>query len=201
MDNIDCSTLSMFRERGAATAQGVMINRDSERCMVPVENSNEAQVSTAVCDNDDVNQHFTIHTNGEIVHDVTGFCLGPKDGTTGIFSISSCADTKSQAFVPEAQTDGTYILTSMIDSTQCATELDMQDTSVAHRDCTSADNQKWEIGSNEWSAPTFTWIEMGCGHGVETSYAYSESYTYIDSDDVESEAHEDLIDSAKDALY
>lgn len=191
----------MFRDRGAASAKGVMINRGSERCIVPVENSNFAQVSTVVCDNDDLNQHFTIHTNGEIRHDVTGYCLGTEDATTGIFSISSCADNKSQGFVPEAQVDGTYILTSMIDATQCATELDMQDTSVAHRECTSADNQKWDIGSNEWSAPTFTWVEMGCGNGVETSYAYSEAYAYIDANNVRSEAHEDLIDAAKDALY
>ena len=163
--------------------------------MIPVENSHEAQITSIECNNDDANQQFTVYNNGEIVHDLTGFCLGPKPDTEGIFSISSCADSKTQGFHPKAQTDGTYILYSMDDVTMCATQLDHQDSSVAHRECGDmTDDQKWSIGSHEWSSPTFTWVEMGCGYGVETSYADSESYSYIDSNGDVSEAHDDLID-------
>lgn len=106
-----------------------------------------------------------------------------------------------QGFKPQAQTDGTYVLEWMKDTTQCATEIDAQDSSVAPRTCVESDAQKWEIGSHKWASPVFTWVEMGCGQGVETSYAYTESYTYVDSEGVVSEANSELIDAAKQSLF
>lgn len=72
----DCNALPMFRTKGEVLANGNIANYGSDRCMIPVENSNEAQVTTIVCDDDDVNQQFSIYENGEIVHNVSGLCLG-----------------------------------------------------------------------------------------------------------------------------
>lgn len=170
----DCTQMPMFRQKGTVITSGNLASFKSERCLIPVENDDEAQVTTIECDDDDVNQQFTLYSNGELRHDATGQCLGNSETTTGIFSISYCEDILEQGFKALAQDDGTYVLNWMANTDMCATEVSAQEGSVAPRACNSNDEQKWNFGSHTWTSPKFTWVEMGCGNGIDTAYAYSE---------------------------
>lgn len=101
---------NMFRSTGAAVFDGIIENVASQRCLVPVANIHDAQVSTIECDDKDLNQKFTLYENGEIRHDMTGLCLGDNENRKGIFSVSFCADKTTQGFTPVATIDGYHAL-------------------------------------------------------------------------------------------
>ena len=56
------------------------------------------------------------------------------------------------------------------------------------------------VDNNEWNDALFTWVEVGCGNGVEMSHSYSEEFNVINTDGTKDRASDEFVLSAREEL-
>lgn len=110
---LDCEIGVMQRSAVAPYESGHLRNEGSGECLVPVANEMEARVTSAECVEDD-NQKWSSFTNGEIVHNSTGYCLGNLENAQGVMSIQPCSDIKDMAFTYDTSGNGLQLVSKAL---------------------------------------------------------------------------------------
>lgn len=82
----------MFRNKGQKLGTGRLQNVGTKTCLSPLTVVDQVKVSSTKCEQEDI-QKFNLYDNGEIIHEVSGMCLGNQEGGNSLMQITYCHDS------------------------------------------------------------------------------------------------------------